>query len=61
MASFLMGGTGACPLVGGAEPCPSRGWPFVCGCDVEHFRYLFVDQWVCVPSLFVVWPGASQP
>ena len=22
---------------------------------------LFADEWDCVPTLFVVWPGASQP
>ena len=29
----LMGGTGACPLVGGAESCPSGCCDFVPGCD----------------------------
>ena len=26
---FLMGGTDACPLVGGADSYPSGGWGFV--------------------------------
>ena len=30
---FLMGGTGACPLVDGADSCPSGGWGFVSGWD----------------------------
>ena len=29
--TFLMGGTGACPLVGGADPCSSGVWGFVSG------------------------------
>ena len=28
---FLMGGTDACPLVGGADSYPSGGWGFVSG------------------------------
>ena len=30
---FLMGGTDACPLVGGADSYPSGGWGFVSGGD----------------------------
>ena len=29
---FLMGGSGACPLVGGADSYPFGGWGFVSGC-----------------------------
>ena len=31
VAGFLMGETGACPLVGGADSYPSGGWGFVSG------------------------------
>ena len=31
--AFLMGGTDACPLVGGADSNPSGGWGFVTGWD----------------------------
>ena len=31
--SFLMGGTGACPLIGVADSYPSGGWGFVSGYD----------------------------
>ena len=29
---FLIGGTNACPLVGGADSFPSGGWGFVFVC-----------------------------
>ena len=31
VVGFLMGGTDACPLVGGADFYPSGGWGFVSG------------------------------
>ena len=50
---FLMGGTGACPLVGGAASYPSGGWVFALGeirgsCVIRvSLGSLFTDGWGC--------------
>ena len=65
-AGFLVSRTGACPLVGGAGPCPSGGQGHVKdvfrgGCGLrKSFGSLSADGWACIPSLLVVWPEASQ-
>ena len=64
-----MGGTAACPLIGGADSHPSGGCTLSLGvirgscglCGWVVFGSLFADGWGCVPTWFVVWPGASQP
>ena len=64
---FLMGGTGACPLVVGAGSYPSVGWALsLCeirgGCVLGgSLGSLFTDGYVCDPTLVIVWSGASQP
>ena len=65
-AGYLVGGTGACPPVSGAGPCPSDGQ----GCDKEcvlgsyelsmTLGSLSADGWGCVPVLLVVWSEAFQ-
>lgn len=67
-AGFLMGGTGACPLVAGADSYPSAGWALSLGeirGSCVHggegcLESLFADGWGCVPIQFVVWPGAKM-
>lgn len=62
-----MRGMGACPLVGVADSYPSGGLGFVSGlirgdCMPEaSLGSPFADGWCCVPTRFVVWPGAFQP
>ena len=63
---FLMGGTDACPLVGGADFYPSGGCAFSLG-EIRggcvhggSLGCLFSDGWSCHPTWIVVWPGASQ-
>ena len=64
--AFLMRGTGACVLVGGAESFPSDGQDLVSGvfwvaCDLSMtLGSLSADRWVCVPVLFVVWCEVSS-
>ena len=53
---FLMGGTGACPLVGGALSLGEIGGGRVPG---GSLGILFADGWACDPTWIVVWPGAS--
>jgi len=61
-----VGGTGACPLVDGADSYPSGGWLLSLGMirggcvPGGSLGCLLADGWGCVPTLFV-WPGASQP
>ena len=61
-----MGGTDACPLVGGANSYPSGGRTlFLDGirgsCVPEgSLGSLFTEGWGCDPTWVVVCPGASQ-
>ena len=63
---FLMGGTGACPLVGGVIPIPLVGETLSlgeirCGCEPRvSLGSLFTDGWGCNLTWIVVWPGVSQ-
>ena len=64
---FLMGGTGACVLVGRAESFPSdeQGhvrWCVLGVCELSiTLGNLCANGWVCVPVFFVVWcPGGVQ-
>ena len=64
---FLMGGSGACLLVSGANSYPSGGWGFVSGYDQRQpvvpegsLSSLFTDGWGCNPTWIMVWPGVSQ-
>ena len=61
-----MGGTGACPLVDGADSYPSGGWGFVwvrlagVVCLGGSLGSLFTDGQGCDPTWVVVWLGVSQ-
>ena len=65
-AGFLLGGTGACPLVDGAGSCASGGqghvrvvfWG-VCGLSMT-LGCLSADGWGCIPVLLVVWSEVFQ-
>lgn len=63
---FLVGETGACPWVGGVLYCPSGRHGHVRGVFRGTFGLrltlgiLFADGWVCIPTLLVVQPEASQ-
>ena len=53
---FLMGGTGACPLVGGANFYPFGGWGLD-SCEIRggyvpgvSLGSLFTDGWDCDPN-----------
>ena len=65
-AGFLVGGSIACPLVGGAGSCPSGGQGPVKGvfrgdCGLRKtLSCLSADRWGCVSALLVVWHEASQ-
>ena len=62
--SFLLEGTGACVLVGGAGSCLSGGQGRIWWCALGYLELnmilgsLSVNGWVCVPVLLVVWHGA---
>ena len=58
-AGFLLGGTGTCPLVGGAGFCALGGQSHATGLRTT-LASLSVDEWGCVPILLVVWPEISQ-
>ena len=66
-AGFLMGGTGACQLVGVADSYPSGGCGFVFhvirgSCmPGGSLGSMIANGWGCVPTWFVIWPGVSQP
>ena len=65
-----MGGTGACPLVGGADLYPSGGWAFVSEWDYRQLQWggppgslgsLFADGWGCVPTCLLFGLGLLSP
>ena len=57
---FLVEGTGACVLVGGAVSCPSGG-VFWGVCDlIMILGSLSANGWGCVLVLLVVWHGPSS-
>ena len=58
-AGFLVGGTGVCPLVDGAGPCPSGGQGYIKGCVQRWLWAQPVCWWVglCSCGLF----GLSVP
>ena len=62
-----MGGTGACPLLDGADSYPSGGWGFVSRWNQRWLCawWVFTQPvcwWVRLCShLDIDWPGASQP
>lgn len=61
-ASFLMGGTNACPLGFGPllGKAASKGMSRS-GCGLrKSLGSLSAAGWGCVPALLVVWPEASQ-
>ena len=49
------------PLVGGALSVGVIKGGCVPGGGGVSLDSLFVDEWGCVPTLFVVWTRASQP
>ena len=61
-AGFLVGGAGACPLVGGSGSWPSGGQVVSSGvsrggCGLrKSLESLSADEWDCIPALFVIWP-----
>ena len=63
---FLVEGTGACVLVGGAGSCLSAGqgcvwWCFLGVCELSMILgSLSANGWGCVPVFLVVWPGVSS-
>ena len=64
---FLMGGTNACPLVGGTDSNPSGGWGLVSGWDSRKLcawggslGSLFTEGRGCDPTWTVVCLKASQ-
>ena len=63
---FLVEGTGACVLVGGAGSCLSGGQDATGGvfwgvCELSMtLGSLSANGWGCVPVLLVVWHGASS-
>ena len=63
---FLVLGTGACILVGGAGSCLSGGqgrirWWVWGVCELSMILdSLSANGWCCVPVLLVVWHGASS-
>ena len=65
-AGFLVGGTGACVLVGGAESFPSDGqghvkWCFGGVCELSMtLGSLSAYWWSCLPVLLVVWREVSS-
>ena len=64
--SFLVEGTGACVLVGGAGSCLSGGQGRIRCCVLGCCELsmilvsLSANGWGCVPVLLVVWHGASN-
>ena len=60
---FMVEGTGACVLVGGAISCLSDGQGHVwwCVCELSVILgSLSANRWGCVPVLLVVWHEASS-
>ena len=63
---FLVDGSGACALLGGAGSFPSGGQGHISGvflgvCELIMTEgSLLANGWGCVPLLVVVWPGASS-
>ena len=54
---FLMGGTGACPLVGGALSLGEIRGGSVPGVSLGS---LSTNGWGCDPTWIIVWPEGSQ-
>ena len=63
---FLVEGTGACVLVGGAVSFPSGGQDCIQWCVLECLELsmtlgsLSTNGWGCAPVLLVVWHGVSS-
>ena len=62
---FMVEGTGACVLVGGARSCLSGGqdhvqWYVFSVCELMILGSLSANGWGCVPVLLVVWHGVPS-